>query len=253
MIRACAKFITKHMVYKDGDKLYIGKCTDLERLGSSAQNPFMTACGAIRLLQCCAEAASVLNIDEEYAAECTYTANKLYENLPAEGDMYVPLLNCKQKSIAIFSGKFPFDILKNNDEKMLAAWEDFEKNGAAYGNMYPVGKNLSPWYACWMALGYARINQAEKAYSSLKQAYKSVGVFDEMFEINEQDVCLRPWFTTASGIFITAVNEMLLQSDGKTIKIMPAFPHSLDAEFKLAAKGGIRRKTEKSACAKRQS
>ena len=239
MIRACAQFITKHMVYKDGDKLYIGKCTDLERLGSSVENPFMTACGAIKLLQCCAEAATVLNIDKAYAAECTYTANKLYENLPAEGGMYVPHLCCKQKSVAVFAGKFPFDILNNNDTKMIAAWEDFEVNGAAYGNMYPVGNNLSPWYACWMALGYARINKAEKAYSSLKQAYKSVGVFNEMFEINEQTIYMRPWFTTASGIFIAAVNEMLLQSDGSTIKILPAFPHSENLSFKLAAKGGI--------------
>ena len=60
-----------------------------------------------------------------------------------------------------------------------------------------------------------------------------------MFEINEQTVYMRPWFTTASGIFITAVNEMLLQSDGSTIKILPAFPHSENLSFKLAAKGGI--------------
>ena len=49
MIRACAKFMTKHMVYTDADRYYIGKCTDLERLGSSINNPFMTACGAIAI------------------------------------------------------------------------------------------------------------------------------------------------------------------------------------------------------------
>lgn len=239
MIRACAKFITKHMVYRDGERLYIGKCTDLERLGSSVENPFMTACGAIKLLKCCSKAASILNIDEEYARECEYIANKLYESLPKSGDMYTPHLGCKQKSIAVFAGKFPFDVLDKNDKKMLAAWEDFEANGAAYGNMYPTGKGISPWYACWKALGYARANMPDKAYDSLKQAYKSAGVFDEMFEINEPEACQRPWFATAAGIFVAAVNEMLLQSDGRVIKILPGFPDDSDVSFKLAAKGGV--------------
>ena len=239
MIRACAKFITKHMVYKDGECLYIGKCTDLERLGASVQNPFMTACGAIKLLQCCAKAAEVLRIDEEYAKECVYTAEKLYESLPVEGNMYTPFLHCQQKSIAVFAGKFPFDMLENDDEKMLNAWEDFEENGAAYGNMYPIGGSISPWYACWKAEGYARIKNTEKAYDSLKQAYKSAGVFGEMFEINEEKVSLRPWFATAAGIFVSSVNDMLLKSEGNVITILPAFPHSQDVSFKLAAKGGV--------------
>lgn len=239
MIRACAKFFTKHMVYRDGDKLYIGKCTDLERLGSSVENPFMTACGAIKLLRCLVKAAEILRVDEAYAKECAYTAQKLYENLPIENEMYVPHLYCKQKSIAVFAGKFPFDVLDDGDEKMLRAWEDFEKNGAAYGNMYPTGNGISPWYAGWKAVAYARAKQTEAAYHSLKQAYRSVGVFDEMFEINETHCRMRPWFSTAAGIFVTAVNEMLLQSDGRTIHILPAFPHNEDVSFSLAAVGGV--------------
>lgn len=239
MIRACAKFFTRHMIYKDSDKYYIGKCTDLERLGASAENPFMTACGAIKLFRCLGEAARVLNTDLEFAEECDFLADKLFENLPSENGMYVPLLNCKQKSIAVFSGKFPFEVLSDSDNKMLRAWADFEENGAAYGNMYPRGKSISPWYACWKAEGYARAKLADKAYESLTQSYSSAGVFGEMFEINEEDVCLRPWFSTAAGIFVSTINDMLLQSDGKTIRILPAFPHSIDVSFKLAAKGGV--------------
>ena len=63
--------------------------------------------------------------------------------------------------------------------------------------------------------------------------------FNEMFEINEPDHIIRPWFSTAAGIFVTAVNEMLLQTEENVIKILPAFPHKIDVSFKLAAKGGI--------------
>ena len=239
MIRACSKFITKHMLYKDGDKYYIGKCTDLERLGSSVQNPFMTACGAIKLLECLCNAGKILNIDDVYLNECECIACELTKNLPVQNDMYVPFINCKQKSIAVFAGKFPFDVLDADDRKMLKAWEDYEINGNAYGNMYPLGKSISPWYACWKAEGYARAKLTEKAYESLKQSYKSAGVFAELFEINEETVCIRPWFATAAGIFVSTVNDMLIQRDGKTIHLLPAFPHELDVAFKLAAKGGV--------------
>ena len=161
------------------------------------------------------------------------------ENLPTENGRYVPHLECDQKSIAVFGGKFPFDVLESNDEKMLKAWDDFEENGAAYGNMYPMGSGISPWYACWKAEGYARAGIRDRAYATLKQAYPSAGVFNELFEINEEGCRIKPWFSTAAGIFVSSVNEMLLQCDGSIVKIMPGMPHNVDASFKLAAKGGI--------------
>ena len=85
----------------------------------------------------------------------------------------------------------------------------------------------------------ARANLSDKAYKSLTQSYESVGVFDEMFEINEESVYYRPWFSTAAGIFISTVNDMLIQCDKNIIHILPAFPHNIDVSFKLSAKGGI--------------
>ena len=104
--------------------------------------------------------------------------------------------------------------------------------------MYAMGKRLSPWYACWKAEGYARIRDGERAYTALKRSYESVGAFSEMFEINEEGTRFRPWFTTAEGIFLSTVNEMLLQSDENNIYLLPAFPEASELSFKLAAKGG---------------
>lgn len=239
MIRACAKFFTKHMLYQDQDRIYLGKCTDLERLGASVENPFMSSCGAIKLLECCAEASRILGTDEQYRRECELAAKKLRESLPVDNGMYVPFFGCKQKSIAVFAGKFPFDVVDEQDHKLLSAWDDFERNGSEYGNMYPMGKHISPWYACWKAAGYARAKIPEQAFAALSESFKSVGVFCEMFEINEAKVHLRPWFMTACGIFVSAVNEMLLQSNGKCIDILPAFPaENTNLSFKLAVKGG---------------
>ena len=239
MIKACAKYFTKWMVYRDGERIYLGKCTDLERLGAAVENPFMTSCGAIKLLECCADASEILNIDEEYRKECRYIAAGLRESLPVENGMYVPVFGSEQKSIAVYAGKYPFNTIDAQDEKLIKAWDDFEINGAMFGNMYPMGKNISAWYACWKAEAYARAKMPERAYAALQESYKSAGVFNELFEINEKAVRIKPWFTTACGMFISSVNEMLIQSEGKTVTILPAYPESAgDVSFKLAVKGG---------------
>lgn len=242
MIRACAKFFTVGMIYRDGSRTYIGKCTDLERLGAAVENPFMTACGVIELLECCAKAADILDTDQAYRDECRATAAELRKNLPEDGEKYEPFAGCTQKSIAVFAGKYPFDVLDSEDPKLRRAWQDYEEHGARYGNMYPIGTHISPWYAAWKAESYARAGMAEKAREALREVYPSAGVFGELFEINEPGIRIKPWFTTAHGIFLSAVNEMLVQSDEEHRKVflLPAFP--IDAEtsslsFRLAVKG----------------
>lgn len=240
LIRACAKFYTMHMLYTDSNgRVYVGKCTDLERLGASVENPFMTACGVIETLECLVKAADALNTDRDYRNECAALAVKLRESLPRENGAYVPFVGCEQKSIAVFSGKFPFDVLQNDDPCLKPAWDAFIKEESAFGNMYRMGKHISPWYACWKAEGFARMGMAEDAYAALLQALPSTGEFDEMFEINEPGILYRPWFTTAAGIYLSTVNEMLLQSDEENLYLMPAFPVTeKPVSFRLAAKGG---------------
>lgn len=240
MIRACAQFYTQHMLYTDRDgRVYVGKCTDLERLGSSVENPFMTACGVIRTLECVIGAADALDTDREYRDECARLAAELRKSLPKENGRYVPHLGCRDRSIAVFAGKFPFDVLASDDPYLLPAWRDFIEHEGEFGNMYQMGKKTSPWYAAWKAEGFARVGNAEEAYAALCQTFPSVGPFAEMFEINEPGILLRPWFTTAAGVYLSALQEMLLQSDGDSLFLLPAFPVQKEpVSFRLAAKGG---------------
>ncbi|MBR2370926.1 MAG: hypothetical protein IKA82_02780 [Clostridia bacterium] len=237
MIRACAKFFTYNMIYSDGNGgFYIGKCTDLERLGSSHERAFMTTCSAISVLQVCARASEILGVDEEYRAECLALIPKLYESLPHNGERYVPYPGCPDRSIGVFSGKYPFDVLKNDDGLMLNSFEDYIANESTCGNMYHEGVKVAPWYAAWKAVGYARCGMAKEAHENLLQVFDSVGVFGDMFEINEEVIKRRPWFMTAAGVYLGAVNEMMLRGDGSYIELLPAYEG--DVEFKLLAKGG---------------
>lgn len=240
LIRACAQFYTQTMVYTDKDGgMFVGKCTDLERLGASVENAFMTSCGIIKTLETLVKAADILETDTEYREHCADCAVKIRQSLPRDDEKYLPYPACKQQSIGVFAGKFPFDVLDKDDPYLLPAWEDFLRNETAFGNMYKVGKHVSSWYACWKAEAYARIGNAKEAYIALKQSLLSVGAFGEMYEINEENAVFRPWFSTAAGIYLSTLNEMLLQSDGDNIYICPAYPVTEEkVEFCLSAKGG---------------
>ncbi len=240
LIRSAAKFYTRFSLYEFGGEWYVGKCCDLERLGGGIFNPFMTSCGVIRTLEICAASAKLLDADEDYAAECREKASSLRRTLPRDDERYLPYVGCEVNSIAVFAGKFPFDVLESGDEKMMAAWNKFLSEQDVYGNMYAMGKKLSPWYACWEAEGFARTGQAKEAKASLELAYASVGCFDEMFEINEESVKRVPWFMTAAGIFLSAVHDMLIRTEGDCITICPAYPiEGASLDCRLAVKGGL--------------
>lgn len=240
LIRACAQFYTQKMLYTDSNGgVFVGKCTDLERLGACVQNAFMTSCGIIKTLECLVAAADVLGEDTAYRDQCAVYASKLRESLPHDEVKYVPYSGCKDRSIGVFAGKFPFSVLAKDDPYLLPAWEDFLANESAFGNMYKVGKRVSSWYACWKAEAYARIGNETEAYMAQQQALLSLGAFHEMYEINEPGNVFRPWFTTAAGIYLSTVNEMLLQGDGENIYLLPAYPVTdREISFALPAKGG---------------
>lgn len=240
MIRACACFFTRNSIYKDGDRYHVGVCTDLERMGPYVKNPFLTACGIIRTLECFVSTVDILGIeDKDYRDECEFLSHKLRDSLPRNDEMYIPYSNTTQKNVSVFAGKYPFNVLRSNDTKMLAAWEDFIQNEEEYGNCYNVGKGVSSWYAAWKANAFARAHMGDRAYACVEQAVKNTGEFNELFEINQYSVRYRPWFTTAAGVVMTAISSMLVQSDGETIEILPAYPiKDCDVCFRLAVKGG---------------
>lgn len=240
MIAGCAEFYIKQMLYEDCDgRIFVGKCTDLERLGNAKLNPFMTGCGIIKTLEVCAKASGILGIDADFAKECREYAQRLRANLPSNEKFYLPYHKAETKSIGILSCKFPYDVLDKSDEKMLRSVNDYSDNSNAVGNMYNVGQGVCPWYACWEAMAFARLGDKKKAYSALKKCYSSVGEFNNINEINEPGRQHHPWFATAAGSFLSSVNEMLVRCDGDfNVTILPAYEaEDKDISFRLPIKG----------------
>ncbi len=241
VIKECARFFLANMVYEAPDGgMFIGKCTDLERIGPARQNPFMTSCGAIYTLEAAAQAAARLKTDDAEAAAWKHAAAKLRESLPHNGDRYLPYAGCQEESVASLGGLFPYPLFDETNVRQKNAVYHFVTNGRASGNMYPVGQSVCAWYAGWMAAALAALGDKTEPIKLLDEAAAGAGCFGEMFEINEPKVSMHPWFSTASGNVVYALNQMLVQSRGDQIRIAPAVPETWkDCSFKLACHGNL--------------
>lgn len=243
VMKECAMFFYKQMTYEVSDgKIIIGKCTDIERLGPAVLNPFFTSCGAIYALESAAEAAKKLNVDNDLASKWLFTAKKLRESLPTDekGGEYVPFEGSKDNTIAMLAGLFPYPVIDINDPKQRKAVENFYEQRYTAGNMYPIGTAICSWYGSWMASAFAKYRDKDKPVALLSEVAKQVGCFADHFEINEKHVILHPWFTTAAGNFVFAVNQIMIGCQGDTIHIAPSVPASWkNYSFTLPAYGGV--------------
>lgn len=246
VIKECARFFLANMVYEAPDGgMFIGKCTDLERLGPAKFNPFMTSCGAIYTLEAGASAAALLKADGAEAAAWKHAAAKLRESLPAEGDRYVPYAGCKDESVASLGGLFPYPVFDETSELQKNAVYHYVKNGRAFGNMYQMGTSVCAWYLGWMAAALAELGDKTEPAKMLEEAASGAGCFGELFEINEEKVSRCPWFSTASGNVVYALNQMLLQNREELVLIAQGVPEAWkDYAFKLACHGNLTAEAE---------
>lgn len=241
VIRACALFYINQMLFKSADgTIKVAKCTDLERLGASVSNGYMTMCGIIKTIKIFCETAGVLGLDD--AREYEKLPDILMASLPNDGEKYIPYEGCSEKSIGLISGIYPFDVIDKKNEMQRKGIESYFTNENKTGNMYAVGTGVCPWYRVWKAIVLARLGETEEAYLAVKSTVENTGNFDEMYEINDckTGVLYRPWFGTASGMFIQAVNEMFVKYENGLIYIGVAIPKEIkDFSFRLAVPTGF--------------
>lgn len=226
MIRACAEYHRRSAVYVDSvTGPYIGKCTDMERFGEFIERPYSTTCGVIATLTAAWKSAKILGLDENLQRTWETLAEALYKALPVENDRYVPYPGCHQRSIAVYHGLYPYGVISPADPVQERAIADAEKHFEEFSGQYGKGERLSAWYAGVIATAEVRRGNYAKALELLQNAVKySTGCFYECFEVYEKEKL--PWFTTASGALIRAVNALVIQAANEHVPLWNGKPFS---------------------------
>lgn len=243
VIRECAAFYYSHMLYEDaGGRTIFGRCTDIERLGPAVLNAFMSSCGAIYNFEIAARAAAILGVDADYAAKLSEAAGRLRESLPRNSEMYLPFDGCKEKSFVSITGLYPYTIFDKTEKLQVAALYDFMKNISKAGNMYPVGNGTCSWYAGILSSALANIRDCEGPAAMLAATARNTGRFGETWEINEPGIRHTPWFMTAAGSYVHAVNQMLVNPrENGDVDVAVSAPRDwADYSFELPSYGGAK-------------
>ena len=243
IIRNCALFYRNNWVFEEDDGVaHIGRCTDLERLGPSRDRAFLTTCGAIYALRAAADAAGLLSTNATEAADFRAAADRLVKGLPVspDGTRYVAYEGCTEESVGTLGGLYPFPIFNSTDMLQANAARHFIAAGHAAGNMYPMGTKVCPWYAGKMAASMIALGDRTEPYRWLSEAAFAQGRFGETWEINEPGLRLHPWFTTASGMCVYALAQMLVAEIDGLLHIAPGVPDDWkDYAFRLPTSQGV--------------
>lgn len=237
---AMARYLRNNWVYDapEGGK-YIGRCTDLERLGPARDRPFCTTCGAIDTLRLTAKAAELLGAASDETADFARTADALVRSLPSKDGAYTVDVEAAQASVALLAGLFPFPVDDLDPEKRRKAADVIQGNLSKYGNMYPYGKRVCPWYAGFISAAMSRLGEAEKAVAVLRDAAGMVGPLGTVWEINEGEYRTHPNFATAAGNCVYAVTRLFLTEREGVVELFRGVPSAWrDYSFRLPVPGG---------------
>lgn len=212
VIRAVVAYYLQGWLYRDADnRLYIGKCTDLERLGTFQERGLMTTCAVIRLLRLGRQVSRLLNVSAQRINEWETIADELEKSIPTDGVKYLPCPNADQRCIAIYMATAMYGVLDPNNELTRNALDDADAHQSDFAHQYySGGKVMSSWYAGLMAQVAVHNGDFAKAIRLLEDAAQATGAFGECFEVYEAS--LRPWFSTASGAVVSAINTLLRSS-----------------------------------------
>lgn len=143
--------------------------------------------------------------------------------------------------MATLAGFFPFPIFAPDHQPQRDAVRHFIDEGRASGNMYPTGSKICPWYAGTMSAASSWMEDRVEPVRWLREAFSAAGCFGEYFEINEPpDAVYHPWFTTAAGNCLYALNQMLLCDRGGEMFLGFTVPTDWkDYAFTLPSQQGV--------------
>ena len=245
IVSECAAYYLANHLYetRDGD-LIVGYSTDLERLGPAKLNAFMTSCGIVYTLERAAEGAEILGVDSDFAEKCRAAAARLRKSFANDGKKYIPYDKSKDKSINVVAGLFPYPVNDPENPLQKNAVYDYFKNIDKAGNMYSTGKSVNAWYAGWTISALVPYSDNVVPAQLLEVVARNLGAFGATFEINEPEnrIQYHPWFSTAAGNIVYALNKMMLFSEENGgIKIAPSVPESWrDFSYTLPTFGGLK-------------
>lgn len=252
VIKECAEYLRLWHVYEiDKDKAIIGACTDLDESIFPVRKPFYTCCGATCAFSIASKASQLLGVDEKLRSVWKKLAEKLLDNLPFDGEKYVPFDGANHQSLGVLGVIFPFSVLDPEDERVRKTVFDYMGRCRSTMGWRPTSRSEKDaffvgegegwiWNSAWLATCLARMGEGRLTYDVLKKIVSATDAFGSVSEAKTAERTIHHWFTTGAGAYVYALNEALIQSTLDEVRILPAAsPGWSNLSFKLLCQGKL--------------
>ncbi len=185
-------------------------------------NDGITVAGSVVILRHTCQAASLLEVDNDFTRRCAQVADGLLKTLGKlyNGRYFVPSLAATNINMSSFGPIYPMQVIPFDDPRSLStAMVCFDQQ---------LKKKHSPWAAGVLATILANQGRVDQAWQLLDTVRPMMCQFGGLTEVMEAGKWNMQYFGTAQGAVCTALHSLLLQEKGNTIKIFPAVPSQWD-------------------------
>jgi len=234
--KACAEYYVYQGIEEiDAERARARACTDFDESAYPVSNPLFTGAAIVRTLEVAAAAAQLLGRDEDLVCLWRGLAERIRRTLPVDPrrNVYLTREGADYVHAGVMGTVYPFRI-DVTSARARAAVEEFRTKCRADLNYTPKstpdfqGMNWT-WKAALLAAGLALQGEGDKAVEVLRGALRSAGTFMAPNEYRQGDRIYHAWFTTGAGAFVHAVNLLMVQSDERETRLVPAIPAAWSA------------------------
>ncbi len=190
------------------------------------KNEGITLAGSIAILKHSADAARILAIESEFTHKCDEVATGLIETLQRlyNGRYFASAEGSESMNMSSLAPFYPMQVLTFDDPRCLQTALAYleHQRAKAFG---PTGDlNSSAWTAGLLAMVFARLGDADTAWSLIESTRPSLCVHGGMAEVTREGRWNMQYFSTAQGAVCTAIHNLLLQAQEDEIRLFPAVP-----------------------------